>query len=49
MYTDREGEIERLSDTELPGPDVVQIPEEHQEDEACDDVAQPYVGQGKVI
>ena len=47
MY--REGEGERLRDSELPGPDVVHVPEEHEEDEARDDVAQPNVGQGQVV
>ena len=47
MY--REGEVERLRDSELPGPDVVHVPEEHEEDEASDDVAQPNVGQGQVV
>ena len=45
----REGKVERLRDAELPGPDVVHVPEEHEEDEARDDVAQPNVSKGQVV
>ena len=45
----REGKVERLRDSELPGPYVVHVPEEHEEDETRDDVAQPDVGQGQVV
>ena len=47
--TDREGEVPGLGHPVLAGPDVVQVPEQEDEDQAEDEVAAPDIHQSHVI
>ena len=49
VVTDREGEVPWLGHPVLARPDVVQVPEQEDEDQAEDEVAAPDIHQSHVI
>ena len=49
VVTDREGEVPGLGHPVLPRPDVVQVAEQEDEDQAGDEVAPPDIHQSHVV
>ena len=47
IYLERK--VQWLCNTILPGPDIVQVPQQDEEDDAGDDVGAPDVHQSEVV